>query len=306
MTSGERRIRPRRRPRQVRAELTRQRILTAAAHVFAEHGYAAGTTNRIAERARVSIGSLYQYYPNKDAILVELMTRHLDAGLAAIERRKGERLPDSLEEIARVIVRTAVENHLDDPDLLRVLFEQAPRSDELLERITRHERARVAYIRELFDRHPEVRVADTHTAARLVVATVEIVVHQLIAAPDPIDISRLEPEMVAMITRYLTCSTGTGPGTHTGVEQRRTSMPDAQHPVPPGPDPLPDPVPDPMPKPPPEPDPVPQPPPGPGPMPKPPPDPSPDPRPRPPDPLPEPPDPRPPSPLPDPPVLGPP
>jgi AcrR family transcriptional regulator len=53
MPSADRRLEPRRKPRQVRAELTRKRILTAAAHVFAEHGYAAGTTNRIAERARI-------------------------------------------------------------------------------------------------------------------------------------------------------------------------------------------------------------------------------------------------------------
>jgi AcrR family transcriptional regulator len=80
MPSADRRLQPRRKPRQVRAELTRDRILTAAAHVFAEHGYAAGTTNRIAERARVSIGSLYQYFPNKDAILAELLVRHIDRG----------------------------------------------------------------------------------------------------------------------------------------------------------------------------------------------------------------------------------
>ncbi|MYS52437.1 TetR family transcriptional regulator, partial [Streptomyces sp. SID6013] len=48
MTPADRRLTPRRKPRQVRAELTRERILTAAAHVFAEYGYAAGTTNRIA------------------------------------------------------------------------------------------------------------------------------------------------------------------------------------------------------------------------------------------------------------------
>lgn len=55
MPSADRCLEPRRKPRQVRAELTRERILTAAAHVFAERGYAGGTTNRIAERARVSI-----------------------------------------------------------------------------------------------------------------------------------------------------------------------------------------------------------------------------------------------------------
>jgi AcrR family transcriptional regulator len=203
MTSEKRRLQPRKRPRQIRAELTRQRILTAAAHVFAEHGYAAGTTNRIAERARVSIGSLYQYYPNKDAVLVELLTRHLDTGIAAITLRQREGLPESLEEIVRVFVRTVIENHLDDPQLLRVMIEQAPRSSELLERISRHEQALVGYLRDLLDHHPEVRVDDKDTAARLVVSTVELTVHRLIAAPDPIDIPRLENELVAMVTGYL-------------------------------------------------------------------------------------------------------
>ncbi|MYS85212.1 TetR/AcrR family transcriptional regulator [Embleya scabrispora] len=206
MTSDRRRLQPRKQPRQIRAELTRQRILTAAAHVFAEHGYAAGTTNRIAEQARISIGSLYQYYPNKDAILVELVTRHLDTGMDATYRRQNGELPESIEEIIRVFVRIAIENHLEDSQLLRVMVEQAPRSPELLEKIYRHEQVRVAFVRELLDGHPEVRIDDTHTAARLVVSTVELVVHQLIAAPEPIDIPRFENELVAMLTRYLTAA----------------------------------------------------------------------------------------------------
>ncbi|WP_326809216.1 MULTISPECIES: TetR/AcrR family transcriptional regulator [unclassified Streptomyces] len=208
MPSGHRGLQPRKQPRQARSELTRQRILAAAAHVFAEHGYAAGTTNRIAERARISIGSLYQYYPNKDAILVELLTQHLEAGAAAVTRRQEEELPDSLEEIIRKFVHTAIENHLDDPQLLRVMAEQAPRAPELLEKITHHWRARVAYVRELLGSHPEVQVGDTHIAARLVVSTIELLVHQLIAAPDPIDIPQFENELVAMLTRYLTGGAG--------------------------------------------------------------------------------------------------
>jgi AcrR family transcriptional regulator len=203
MTSEKRRLQPRKQPRQVRAELTRQRILAAAAHVFAEHGYAAGTTNRIAERARTSIGSLYQYYPNKDAILVELLTRHLDAGIAALTHRRRAGLPESLEEIVRVFVATVIENHLDDPQLLRVMIEQAPRSSDLLERIDRQEQALVGYLRNLLDHHPEVGVGDKDTAARLVVSTVELTVHRLVAAPDPIDVTRLENELVAMVTGYL-------------------------------------------------------------------------------------------------------
>ena len=204
MSSGERRLRPRKTPRQVRAELTRERILTAAAHVFTEHGYAAGTTNRIAERARISIGSLYQYFPNKDAILVELLTKHLDDGIAATRAHLAAQQPATVEEALRGLVRTAIENHLDDPKLLRVMFEQAPRSQALLEKIERLEQEHVARARELIERHPEVRVGDPRTAARLVVSTVELVVHQLISSPDPIDVDRFEDELTTMLTRYLT------------------------------------------------------------------------------------------------------
>ncbi|WP_410653000.1 TetR/AcrR family transcriptional regulator [Amycolatopsis sp. cmx-4-54] len=203
MTSEQRRIQPRKQPRQVRAELTRQRILTAAAHVFAEYGYAAGTTNRIAERARISIGSLYQYYPNKDAILAELLTRHLDGDRAADTLRRYKESPEPLETVIREFVRTVIENHLDDPRLLQIMIEQAPRSGELLERITRVEWEIIGDLRELLQGHPEVRVRDKDTAARLVASTVELNVHQLIAAPGSIDVARLENELVAMITGYL-------------------------------------------------------------------------------------------------------
>ncbi|KOU00661.1 TetR family transcriptional regulator [Streptomyces sp. NRRL F-5755] len=204
MAPDHRGLTPRKQPRQARAEATRQRILTAAAHVFAEYGYAAGTTNRIAARARVSIGSLYQYYPNKDAILAELLIRHLDAGAAAVGERLDGQLPDSLEETIRLFVRTSVDSHLDDPQLLRVMAEQGPRTPELLDKVARHHRARVASVQALFERHPQVRVADTYVAARLAVATIELLTHQLLAAPDPVDATRFENELVAMLTGYLT------------------------------------------------------------------------------------------------------
>ncbi|WP_328647262.1 TetR/AcrR family transcriptional regulator [Amycolatopsis sp. NBC_00348] len=203
MPSDPRRIQPRKQPRQVRAELTRERILTAAAHVFAEHGYAAGTTNRIAERARISIGSLYQYFPNKDAILAELLIRHLDSGEESTGWQQRHELTGSLDEIVRALVHLVIEHHLDDPQLLRLLLEQAPRSQELLEKVGRYEQARIAFARDLFDRHPEVGVTDTATAAKLVVTTLELVVHQLVASREPVDIDRLENELVGMLTRYL-------------------------------------------------------------------------------------------------------
>ncbi|MFD0852230.1 TetR family transcriptional regulator, partial [Actinomadura adrarensis] len=82
----DKRLRPLKTPGQLRAVETRQRLLDAAARVFSEHGYSAGTTNRIAAAAGHSIGSLYQYFPNKDAILAELVGAHVRAGIESVER----------------------------------------------------------------------------------------------------------------------------------------------------------------------------------------------------------------------------
>lgn len=202
MPSADRRLQPRRTPRQVRAELTRERILTAAAHVFAEHGYAAGTTNRIAERARISIGSLYQYFPNKDAILASLLIKHIDRGTWT-EAGRLELTPGSLRATVRALVRDAIDHHGDDPQLLRIMIEEAPLSQELLDTIDRHGKIRVGQLRDLLARHPDVHVGDLDVAAELVLFTVELNTHKLMAAPRTIPVETVESELVDMITRYL-------------------------------------------------------------------------------------------------------
>ena len=131
---------------------------------FAEHGYAAGTTNRIAERARISIGSLYQYFPNKDAILAELLIQHIDRGTWTAADAL-DLAPGTLEATVRVLVRDAIDNHRDDPRLLRVMIEEAPVSQELLDTLDRHGKLRTAQVRDVIVGHPDVRLA-TPTSPR--------------------------------------------------------------------------------------------------------------------------------------------
>jgi AcrR family transcriptional regulator len=88
------RPRRRRKPVQARSKETVERILVAAAHVFSERGYAA-TTNQIAEAAGLSIGSLYQYFPDKDALLVALHGRHLEEVRARLIRTGPVEDPDA-------------------------------------------------------------------------------------------------------------------------------------------------------------------------------------------------------------------
>jgi len=86
-----------------------------------------------------------------------------------------------------------------------VLFEEAPRSAALLNRLRDTEAHGVAAVTELLCRHPEVRVADPEFAARLAIATIESLVHRLIATPavSDLDVDRFVDEVVRMVAGYL-------------------------------------------------------------------------------------------------------
>lgn len=203
-TAPEKRLRPRKTPRQRRALETRARILDAARAVFAEHGYAAGTTNRIAEQAAISVGSLYQYFPNKDAILVELVQVHIDDGtrevLAALEAA-----PDgdgNLTTMVPSIVSALVAVHARDRRLHQVLFEESPRPPSLLRRLHEVEDAVVASIAErLRAANPEL--VDPDLVARITVTTIESLVHRLVASDRPLDTDRFVAEVTLLVTGYL-------------------------------------------------------------------------------------------------------
>jgi AcrR family transcriptional regulator len=205
MAVASKRLKPRKAPVQPRAVETRDRILAAAARVFSRHGYAAGTTNRIAAEAHLSVGSLYQYFPNKDAILVELMRRHVDAGVRTLHERLLDRdLPSELADRLGVFVDATIANHVDDPDLHQVLFEEAPRPPELLAELHDMERALIESASALLAADPAVRIADHAIAARLVVTTIESLVHRVVATRDrTVDLEAFRRELIAMLVRYL-------------------------------------------------------------------------------------------------------
>src|ERR1700754_1580043 len=88
-------------PQRKRGELRVAALLEAAASVFAEHGYAAATMTEIAARAQAPIGSLYQFFPNKEALGAALMQHYLELSveaLAAIEERAAALSAEALAE----------------------------------------------------------------------------------------------------------------------------------------------------------------------------------------------------------------
>ena len=100
---GKRRI-----PRQVRSGATVAAILEASAQILEAGGLTAFTTNAVAERAGVSVGTLYQYFGDKTAILLQLARQEFDRALADVgQALQGEADP-SIEGRVRAMVRAMV------------------------------------------------------------------------------------------------------------------------------------------------------------------------------------------------------
>lgn len=205
-------LQPRRKPAQARSRQTVESILVAAARVFAASGYAGATTNHIAEEAGVSVGSLYEYFPNKDAILAALLEAHVRDG-EEILSKVGEAAAHSrgadVRTVVRLFVEAMVDLHARDRALHRVLFEEAPLPPRIRRRIGEIERRAAAFV-EAYLRADAARTRrNPALAARVVVQTIEGLTHRLVIHGErDADIDATLEEMIDLIAAYLAAPRG--------------------------------------------------------------------------------------------------
>ncbi|MGM3277110.1 TetR/AcrR family transcriptional regulator [Ralstonia sp. 24A2] len=151
---------PRKRPRQARSAATFEVILEASARIIESTGFDGFNTNAVADLAGVSIGSLYQYFPSKLALIVELIRRGrvllTDDVIEAIQVLPGAGLEEQIDRV----IEAAVRHQLDRPALARTLEYASTMigSDLEADQLQRDLETRVA---DLLHRHgiPEEMVA---------------------------------------------------------------------------------------------------------------------------------------------------
>lgn len=119
--TGEDPTTPRKRPRQARAEATVDSIIEAAARILERDGVEAFNTNAVARLAGVSVGSLYQYFPGKDAIMAALIRRENQAFTQALDTALRTARSKSLAGAVFTLAETAVAHQAARPRLARLL-----------------------------------------------------------------------------------------------------------------------------------------------------------------------------------------
>src|SRR5215470_18256165 len=115
---------PRKHASQERSRATVDALIEATARLLVREGFEKASTNRIAEEAGVSIGSLYQYYPSKEALVAAVIDRHNQQRMHVVRDALAEVAAQPVERAVRRLVAIAIEAHRIDPKLHRVLTEQ--------------------------------------------------------------------------------------------------------------------------------------------------------------------------------------
>jgi AcrR family transcriptional regulator len=195
---------PRKQPRQQRSQATVQVILDATARVLCTIGYDRASTNRVALAAGVSVGSLYQYFPSKEALVAALVERHVEEMLRLVRAKIAEVASAPLPIAVRTMIDSMFAAHAVDPKLHKVLIEQVPRIGRL-EDILGVEREIEAMVAALLEaRRLDVRPARLGAAAFVLCHVVEAVTHKAVLAElrQP-RVGEVAEEVTEMVLRYL-------------------------------------------------------------------------------------------------------
>jgi AcrR family transcriptional regulator len=173
-------VKPRKAASQARSRATVAALVEATARMLDEEVFDKASTNRIAEVAGVSVGSLYQYFPGKEALVAAVAARHQQEIMATVRGELAEILAEPVDQAMRRLVAVAVKAHRVDPGLHRVLAEQIPRVGELATLET-FDRENFTLFRGYLERHrDELRIDDLELAAFVCVTSIEALAHNAV------------------------------------------------------------------------------------------------------------------------------
>lgn len=189
----------RKEPRQARSRATVDAIVQAGARVLGDQGWAGFTTNKVAEVAGVSIGSLYQYFPDKLSLIEAVRSHHFEDVLRVIRKAMDREKP--VRQFAEALVDGMIDAHLEHPALHRVMLDEVPGHADAR---AAHDTFRAEYLsRYAAAIAPYRRIAKRQRIAEVLSSAVEGVIHNA-ARRGQLKAPELKRELVNLICAYLT------------------------------------------------------------------------------------------------------
>ncbi len=191
-------------PIQDRSRFTVDVIREAAAHILKEYGIENFTTNRVAERAGVSIGSLYQYFSSKEVLIAEVKREHFFELRQLFEQAYRKNRNQSLEVMARALIDASIEAHLLDLPLHRILSSDLS-AFEIKENDHSEESIHELIRKVLEDHKLELRAnIDVSIASTILYKVIEETIHDtVIRDSNNMDNQTIADELYILVMSYL-------------------------------------------------------------------------------------------------------
>ena len=200
-------LEPRKTPVQARAEVTVEAICEATIQVLLSHGAERLTTTRVADRAGVSVGTLYQYYPNKQSLLYAVMEEHLDRVAMAVEAACEQSCGKPLAEMINRVVEVFVDVKMDRADISVALYQVAADvgGPALVKRAA--QRMRKA-LEAMLQTAPDKESPPDKLAIDMMLAAMSGVMRSMLEArPAPTTVRKLREQLVLLCQSYMAAAT---------------------------------------------------------------------------------------------------
>ncbi len=200
----ERAYKPRKLPVQERSRATVEAILEAAAQVLEQQGYAASTTNAIAKRAGVSIGSLYEYFPDKNAVFAALKEKLHRAQFEKVAGKLSLKRNVRPATAIRQLLKTRIDAALEQPAVVAILDQEVPASVFASEREDDFSSfaALMAAFAKRYSKH--IRIKNLDVAIPLGIQTIDLIIsHTAAHRAAELEKPAFLDELSDMMCRYI-------------------------------------------------------------------------------------------------------
>lgn len=179
-------------------------ILQATAQVLMSHGYDRTTTNLVAEKAGVSIGSLYEYFPNKEALVAALASAHVEELMARVDEVLSLSSDETPKAVVTALIRAGLDAHRVDPALHKVLVEQVPRIGDLAASLDISSVLQRKIEADLQRRAPDLPHARVRITALVLETCIEALSHRaVVETPDWLETGEIEREALRLLQPYI-------------------------------------------------------------------------------------------------------
>jgi AcrR family transcriptional regulator len=195
-----------RKPKQKRAELTRERLIEAGLRLFSRDGYHATSAKKIAKEAGISTGNFYNHFMDKKDLLIEVHSRYAQhAHQVAINTLQSADFDKTeARKIIQMILDNALKAHAIAPDFHRQMTIMRYEDEQIEKLIAEEYDQMVQAVIGIFEQKKDIlRINDLEAAARVVVYSIEEVVHTIIILEPPIEQGRLTAALADMIHCFL-------------------------------------------------------------------------------------------------------